>query len=327
MALESASPPVQEIADAAPQKRLFSRRTRKAMWFYAFISPWLIGFLLLGLGAMVIGFLAAFTNYNGLNIDSMRWVGTRWFERIFEDDDAILAVSRTIIWTGLNVPIWLFVSLALALILDQAIRAKGFFRTAFYLPSIIPIVATVWIWRMIFNQNNGLLNSILSLFTGEPVAQIFLGGDSAIYSLTTISVWAGIGSGMIIFLAGLQGIPDSLKEAARIDGAGPLMVLRNVTIPLLTPVIFFQLVLSIIGSLQQFAIPMILAGGELGSQPPDSTYLYMVHVNLQAFARQRFAYAMALVWVMFAFIILLTFIVFFTARYWVYYEVEQNDGD
>lgn len=326
MAVDSTANP---SAISEPQRKGFSRRTRKALWFYGFISPWLIGFLLLGLGSMLVGFAAAFTNYNGLNLDTMRWVGLRNFERLFtRDKDVTLAVTRTIIWTFLNVPIWLFMSLLLALILDQGIRARGFFRTAFYLPSIVPIVATVWIWRMIFNQNNGLLNSLLSVIAGEPIARIWLGGDNAIYSLTTISVWAGIGGGMIIFLAGLQGIPNELKEAARIDGAGPLRVLRNVTIPLLTPVIFFQFVLSIINSIQQFTIPMILAGGALGSRPPDSTYLYMIHVNLQAFARQRFAYAMALSWVMFVVIIFLTFIVFFTARYWVYYEVEQkNDSN
>ncbi len=321
MAAEAPSPAAARVV--VTERRYLSRQTRRTIAFYTFIAPWLAGFLLLGLGPMLIGFLASLTNYNGVNLDTLQFVGLRNYERIFTADrDLGLAVSRTILWTMLNVPIWLVASFILALILDQAVRARGFFRTVFYLPSILPIVAIVWAWRVMLGQNNGLLNGILSITRGAPVAEIWLGGNNAIYSLTVISVWAGLGSGMIIFLAGLQGIPESLKEAARIDGAGAWRVIRHVTMPLMTPVIFFQLILSIIGSLQQFTIPMILAGGQLGSRPPDSTYLYMIHVNLQTFASQRFGYGMALIWVMFVVIILLTVIVFWTARYWVYYEAD-----
>lgn len=311
------------MSQAIPERRTLSRRTRRSLAFYAFISPWLIGFFLLTAGPMLIGFLTSLSNYDGLNLDSVRFVGLRNYERALGDDDAMYALTRSITWAALNVPIWLIASLGLAIALDQAIKARGIFRTLFYLPSIVPIVGMVWVWRGVLNQNSGLLNGIISIFRPGTAIQ-WLAGDLAIYSLTTISVWAGIGGGMIIFLAGLQNIPTELKEAAKIDGAGGWRVMRHVTLPLLTPVIFFQLILSIIGALQQFALPMVLAGGQMGSVPPRGTYLYMAHVNLQIFMRQRFGYGMALLWILFAGIIALTIILFFTSRYWVYSESEQR---
>ncbi len=326
MATDAATP---AAAQLEPGGRHMSRATRRAIAFYAFISPWLIGFLLLTTVPMIVGFAISFTNYDGLSVADIDFKGLDNYERIFtRDRDAGYALGRTILWGLLNVPIWLIGSFTLALILDRSIRAVGIFRTIFYLPSIIPIVSVVWVWRAVLNQNGGLLNGVISLFR-ENTAIIWTSGDLAIVSATIMSVWAGLGGGMIIFLAGLQNIPISLKEAAFIDGAGEWRVLRHVIIPLMTPVIFFQLILSIIGSIQQFVLPMILAGiqgfsGQLGAVPPRSIYLYMVHVNLQVFARGRFGYGMALLWVLFVGIVLFTVIVFWTSRFWVFYENEPD---
>jgi multiple sugar transport system permease protein len=300
-----------------------SRRRRKLIAFYGFIAPWLIGFLLLTLVPLVIGFLISLTNYDGLNLDNLKYVGTRNYERIFDDRRAVDALTQTFKWSAYNVPAWLLGSFGLALILDQAIRAKGIFRTLFYLPSMIPVVATVWTWRIFLDQRSGLLNAIISVFDPGTAPRWF-GADLALYSLTAISVWMGLGAGMIIFLAGLQGIPKELKEAARIDGAGWWRVIRHVTIPLMTPVIFFQLVLAIISSIQQFIVPMIVAGGNMQDTPTKSMYLFMVHVNRQIFTFQRYGYGTALLWLLFVIIVGLTIVIFVSSRFWVFYETDMR---
>lgn len=306
---------------------LFStRHARKTAAFYAFIAPWLLGFLLLGVIPMVLGFLTSLTNYDGLNLDSLKFVGLGNYERILADRDAMFGVTRTLVWSLLNVPIWLIGSFALALILDQSIRAKGIFRTLFYLPSVIPLVAIVSAWRIFLDANNGLMNAIISIF--QPGTAInWFSNEYSLQTLTLISVWTGLGGGMVIFLAGLQGIPSELKEAAQIDGATNWRVIRHVTLPLMTPVIFFQLVLALISSFQQFIVPMVMAGGRLGSVPPRSTYLYMIHVNRQIFTFQRFGYGIAMLWVLFVVIVVFTIIVFWSARYWVYYETDLSNKD
>ncbi len=309
------------VAKGRAGRRSFPRRRRQTIAFYSFIAPWLLGVLLLGLVPLLVGFLTALTNYNGLNLDSLKFVGLRNYERLFSDQDAIQAIGQTLLWAALNVPIWLISSFLLALILNQAIQAKGIFRTIFYLPSMIPVVATVWIWKIFLHQNNGLFNAILSVFS-PGTAPLWFGNERALFSLTAIAVWTGLGSGMVIFLAGLQGIPEELKDAARIDGAGWWRVTLHVTLPLMTPVIFFQLVLALISSFQQFAIPMIIAGGSMNDVPPKSTYLYMVHVNRQIFTFQRFSYGTAMLWMLVVLIVALTVIVFWSARFWVYYEAE-----
>lgn len=286
------------------------------------ISPWVIGFVLLGIVPLVVGFAASFTNYDGINVDSVKWLGLRNYGRIWQDSEALYAFRRTLLWSALNVPIWLTLSFSLALILNQGIRARGFFRTLFYLPSIIPAVGAVWAWRLLLDPNNGVVNAIISIF--RPGTAILWTTEYALQSLTLIAVWQGAGVGMVIFLAGLQGIPRELEEAARLDGASQLGVFRHVTIPLMTPVIFFQLVLAIIGSLQQFALPMLLAGGRIGSVPPRAAYFFVVHVMRQIFTFARFGYGLALMWVLFVVVVVLTIAVFWSTRFWVHYEVEVS---
>ena len=168
-----------------------------------------------------------------------------------------------------------------------------------------------------------MVNAIISIF--RPGTAILWTTDYALPSLTMIAVWQGVGVGMVIFLAGLQGIPPELEEAAHIDGASKLGVFRHVTIPLMTPVIFFQLVLAIIGSFQQFALPMLLAGGRMSSVPPQAAYFYVVHVMRQIFTFSRFGYGLALMWLLFVVIVLLTILVFWSSRYWVHYEVDMAE--
>src|SRR5262245_46064660 len=243
-------------------QRSLTRRTSRTIAFYLFISPWLLGFILLGVIPLVVGLLTSLTNYDGLSVATVKFVGLRNYTRFFEDEDALHAFRQTLLWSALNVPVWLAISFTMALILNQAIRARGFFRTLFYLPSIIPVVGVVWAWRLILDPNNGVVNYLIRFFS--PGTVILWRTDYALQSLTMISVWQGVGVGMVIFLAGLQGIPRELEEAAYLDGATTMQSFRFITIPLMTPVIFFQLVLAIIASLQQFTLPMLLAGGRMG---------------------------------------------------------------
>lgn len=308
------------------RRRWSSRTWRKTVAFYLFIAPWLIGFVVLQVIPLVLGFVTSLTNYDGLNLSYIKFVGLENYARAFTDPDATFSFGRTLRWSALNTPAWIVLSFILALIMNQDIRARGLFRTLYYLPSIIPIVATVWIWKIFLDTNYGLLNGIISIF--RPGTAIGWLSHYALPALTAISVWGGLGSGMVIFLAGLQSIPIELEEAARIDGANTLQVFRHVTIPLMTPVIFFQLVMALIGSFQAMVVPLLLAtiGVQQASVPPRATYLYMVHTYRQIFVYQRFGYGTAMLWLLFVVIMALALLVFRTARYWVHYEVAMEGG-
>lgn len=315
---------IDHASSPTDRRQPLSRQTRRALAFYAFIAPWLIGFALLTVVPMVLGFLASLTNYDGLNINNLRFVGLRNYTRIFQDSDALYSLSRTVVWTLISVPAWMVSAFVLALILDRSIRRRGLLRTLFYLPSIIPLVGVIWIWIIILDTNSGLVNGVLNIFFPGTAIR-WLGGDLALFSITTVFIWASVGIGMIIFLAALQNIPTELKESAQIDGATGWQVVRYITLPLLTPVIFFQLILAIIRSFQQFSLPLLMSGGLLGSMPPRSLYLYMIHANRQIFVNQRFGYGIALLFLMFVIIVALTALLFWSTRYWVYQEVPDAD--
>jgi multiple sugar transport system permease protein len=302
--------------------RFQGRAWRETRSFYLFIAPWLIGFVLLSVVPLALGLATSLSNYDGFNLDNLKFRGLGNYARLLEDDDVVYSFGRTLAFTAMNVPLGIAAALGLATLLNQTVRGRGFFRTLFYLPHVIPIVAVVWVWRIFIDQNFGILNAVIGLVRPDTAIRWLV--DYPTYVLVALSLWTGIGGGMVIFLAGLQGIPNELKEAARIDGAGTWRVFRHVTLPLLTPVVFFQLILSIIGSLQVLVAPMLLAGTSLGSLPPRENYFYVVHVYQQVFANQRFGYGTALLWVLFVAIVLLSAMVFRSARYWVHYEVEQK---
>jgi multiple sugar transport system permease protein len=303
--------------------KVFSGRAwRETRSFYLFIAPWLIGFVALSLVPLALGFATSLTNYDGFNLDNLKFRGFANYERILEDDDVVYSLGRTLLYTAINVPLGIALALGLAMLLNQAIAGRGVFRTLFYLPHVVPIVAVVWIWRIFLDQNFGILNAMISIFRPDTGIRWLV--DYPTEVVVALSLWTGVGGGMVIFLAGLQGIPTELKEAARIDGANAWDVFRHVTLPLLTPVVFFQMILSIIGSLQVLVAPMLLTGTQLGSLPPRDNYFYVVHVFQQVFANQRFGYGTALLWLLFLVIVVLSVLVFRSSRYWVYYEVEQE---
>lgn len=309
----------------AGHRRRFRRARRRTIAFYIFIAPWLIGFVLLSVAPLCIGFLTSLTDYDGFDPADADFIGFDNYVRAFNDKNAGHALRQTVLWAGLNLPLWLTVTFGMALALNQkAVKGKGFFRTLFYLPSIVPMVAAVWIWRIILDNNFGLFNAIVGFFF--PGTAIPFLSRYAFYSLSVIGLWTGLGSGTIILLAGLQNVPEELKEAARIDGATALQLFRHVTLPLMTPILFYQTVGGLISAFQQLVLPMLLTPSESAWNPPRSSYLYMIHAYRQLFSFQRYGYATALLWLLFILILGLTLLVFRTARYWVFYEVEVEGG-
>jgi multiple sugar transport system permease protein len=310
------------------RKHRLTRDQRRTLTFYTMVSPWLLGFILLGVFPLIIGILTSFTNYDGLNINSFKWVGWGNYQRgILDDPDVLFSLKRTLVWGALNLPLWLIISFSLAVILNQKVKGRGLFRTIFYIPSLIPITAAITSWRIILERNFGMLNHLISQFTPEPVAIGWL-SDYSMPGMTTIAIWSGLGAGMVIFLAGLQGIPTELLEAARIDGANAWKSFLHVTLPLMTPVIFFQLILGLIGAFQQLNLPLVLSGVGLGagSVPPRPIYLYMIHTHRQIFVTGRFGYGTALLWILFIAVLILTAVVFWSQKYWVYYDAPGGDS-
>ena len=301
-----------------------SRKTRKILTFYGFISPWLIGFILLTLVPIGVGVWLSFTNYDGLNFNNIKWVGFAWYERFPRDRQAVDSLKLVFQWTALNTPIWLVLSFILAYIMSKVTRFKGVFRTMWYIPSIIPLVAVAWAWRTLLHADYGLVNQALN--TVRPGTYIPWLTEHALISLTMISVWMGLGNGIIIFLAGLQDISPELEDAAAIDGANQFQIFRRIIIPLMTPIIFFQLVQSIVFAMQMFALPLLLApnnagtAGVLSAPPQNDVFLFMIYAFQQIFSRQRFGYGIALIWILFGIIITITIILFGTRRFWVWTE-------
>jgi len=302
------------------KKRHLTRKQRRSMNFFAFISPWAIGFILLGIVPLVLGLATSFTNYDGLNLPYLKFVGFDNYVRAFNDEDLWFAFGQTVKWGLINVPLWVGGSFGLALILNQGIKAEGIFRTIFYIPSLIPVAVAVRSWRLILERNYGMMNIFISMFTPEPFAVPWM-SEYAMAGMTAISLWLGLGSGMIIFLAGLQGIPQELVEASRIDGANSWQVFRNITLPLMTPVIFFQFVMSLIGSFQQMNLPLVVSAlGNSQGVPPRPIYLYMIHTYRQIFSFQRYGYGTATLWILFVIVLALTLVVFWSQKFWVFYD-------
>ncbi len=287
-----------------------------------FISPWLLGFIVLTIFPLAFGLFISLTNYDGLNLNTLDFVGMQNYQTAFQDPKAQLTFDRTLVWTAINLPTWLIFSLLLAVVANQKVKGIGIYRTLFYLPSIIPAVGLVWTWKILLEKNYGLLNAIISIW--RPGTAIGWLTDQAMFGVTAMALWNGLGAGMIIFLAGLQGVPDELVEAAKIDGAGSFRVFWHVTLPMMTPVIFYQLVMGLISAFQQLTIPWLATtSGSIGV-PPRSIYLYMINVYQQIFGVGRFGYGMAMLWLLIVVILILTFLVFRSQRYWVYSEAEAK---
>ena len=291
-----------------------SRRVVEAFYFYLFISPWALGFLVFSLGAMVFSLAMSFTEWDMLR--SSHFVGLGNYMELFKDRRYLHSLRVTAFYTFGSVPLSLISGLAVAMLLNQKIKGMTIFRTMFYLPSLVSGVAAALLWTWIFNPEFGLLNWILALVGIQGPGWVF-DPDWALPSLILMNLW-GIGGGMVIYLAGLQGIPTALYEAAEIDGAGAWHRFRFVTIPMMTPVIFFNAIMGIIGSFQVFTSALIMTSGG----PADATLFNVLYIYQQGFQAFHMGYASAIGWILFIVILGFTFLIFKSSAAWVYYAGE-----
>lgn len=305
---DAATPP--ERGDRRASRR--SRREARAA--YLFLAPWFAGLLVITIGPIVASLYLSFTDYNLL--EEAKWVGFDNYVKMFTEDPRYLnSLKVTTIYVVVSVPLQLAFALVLALVLDRGLRGLSLYRSIFYLPSLLGgSVAIAILWRKVFGAE-GLVNAVLSVFGIQGPGWVS-DPDTALGTLIILHVWT-FGAPMIIFLAGLRQIPASYYEAASVDGAGAFRRFRSITLPLLTPIIFFNLVLEIIKSFQSFTQSFIVSGGSGG--PADSTMFNTLYLYLKGFKSFDMGYAAAMAWVLLLIIAGLTGVNFLASKYWVFY--------
>ena len=286
-----------------------------------FISPWIIGFLWFQLYPILASIRYSFTDYNMMQ--PPLWRGLDNYVSLFTQDELFRkALANTAIYSIFSVPLDLIVAFVFALLLNLKVPGRTIFRAVFYFPAIIPSVATAILWSMLLNTKGGLVNVALEAI-GLKAIPWLTSPDWTMPALILLSVW-GIGPIVVIFLAGLQDVPRELYEAARLDGAGPLRLVRDVTIPILSPVILFNLIIGMIAALQLFAQPFVIfGGGQGGAQaggPLNSVLVYSVQLYTVAFQQFRMGYAAAMAWILFIIIFSLSLLALRFSNRFVHYE-------
>jgi len=301
--------------ESTPSKRSWRRR-RETIDAYIFMSPVIIGLLVFTIGPIIVSLFLSFTKYNLLS--DPKWIGIDNYTKMYGEDLFWKSLSVSAIYSVVSVPVGLVVALFLAMLLNRKMRGVYFFRSIYYLPTVISGVGVAMLWRWIFNGQYGVLNTLLRT-VGIKGPNWLLDENYALAALIITSIW-GVGGTMLIFLAGLQGIPSELLEAAEIDGAGRWAQFRYITLPMISHVTFFNLVLGIIGALQVFTDAFVITNGG----PNNATLFIAVYLYRHAFMYLNFGYAAALAWVLFLIVMLLTLMVFRSSPLWVFYERERQ---
>lgn len=284
-----------------------------------FISPWLIGLLVFTLYPLLASLYYSFTDYNVLQPANV--VGLRNFQEMFFEDHLFwTSVKNTLTFALLSIPFNIVVSINIALLLNLNVRGMSVYRTIFYLPSVFPQVVTALLFSWMLNPQFGLMNALFKQI-GLPTIGWLMDPTWAKPSLVLIGVW-GIGGSMVIYLASLQDVPQHLYEAADLDGAGPLVKTLRITLPMITPTIFFNLVLGTIEAFQSFTFVFVITNGTGG--PLDATLFYSLLLYRNAFTYLHMGYASAMAWLLALFVILITFLIFRSSGRWVYYGGEGN---
>jgi ABC-type sugar transport system permease subunit len=294
---------------------------REAGWGYLFLLPWILGFLGFTLFPIVAALGFSFTNINLAQEEPLRFVGAQNYQTLINDSQVWESLGVTIKIAILALPVGLILPLAVALLLNsKALKGSGIFRVLFFMPYVVPFVAGVLIWGGMLNTDTGWVNIFLQAI-GISDPPNWLDDTSWIYpGLVIMGLW-GIGGGIIINLAGLRGVPTELYDAARIDGAGSWGQLRHVTLPMISPVIFYSLILGVVEIFQYFLVPLVIKSGT--GEPGGTTLFYNLYLYKNFFAFQNMSYGAALAWLLFAIILVVTLVLFGTARRWVYYAGER----
>ena len=283
----------------------------------AFISPWLIGFVAFALVPIALSFYFSFCDYSLVQSPVFR--GAENYRQLSADPLFWRALGNTFYYAALALPAGMTVALALAMLLNTRVSGQSIYRTLIFLPSLVPIVASSMVWLWFFNTRLGLLNLLLGRIGVHDPPGWLSDSHWAMPSLALMSLW-GVGHTVVIYLAGLQDVPTELYEAAELDGAGAMRKLWHVTLPAISPVILFNLIIGIIGTLQVFAQPYIITRGG----PARATYFYTMYLVENAFKYLKMGYASAMAWILFIFVLAITLIIFKSSGRWVYYEGEGN---
>ena len=290
-----------------------SARRSNARAAYGFLTPWIIGMLVFTLGPMLYSLYLAFTRYNLLS--NPQWIGFGNFSRMASDPRFLSSVRVTLTYVLVSVPVVLVVSMLVALLLNSSLRFLTAYRALFYLPSLLGAsVAVATLWRQIFGES-GLVNNALALIGIDHGSWI---GDpaTALYTIIALNAWA-FGATMIIFLAGLRQVPRDLYEAAAVDGAGRVRRFWHITLPYMSPLIFFSILLDTVHAFQAFTSAYVISGGNGG--PADSTLFYTLYLYQQGFTQLNMGYAAAMAWILVIALALFTAALFATSRWWVHY--------
>ena len=283
-----------------------------------FAAPYIIGFLAFTLYPLIASIYYSMCQYNV--IKPPVFIGIENFRALFFEDPLFWkSLYNTLFFTAFSVPLGLCFSIGLALLLNQKVRAMSVYRTVFFLPTIVPIVASAMLWLWVLNPESGLINGIIRQFLGVDGPGWIANEKWSKPSLILMSLW-GVGAAMVIFLAGLAEVPQSLYEVADIDGAGRWAKFRHVTLPMLTPTILFNLVMGLIGAFQYFTQVYVMTGGRGG--PVDSTMLYALYLYRNSFYYLRMGYASAMAWLLFIVILAATLLVLVSSKRWVHYYGE-----
>jgi multiple sugar transport system permease protein len=306
--------PQEKMMQSSMKPSRLSLARRESLWAYAFIAPWTIGFIIFTFGPMLASLYFSFTEYD--IVSPPKWIGLTNYINLFHDPLFWHSMSITFKYAVIALPLGLIISYLIAVLLNQKIRGINIWRTLYFLPSVIAGVAVALLWGRIFDPKYGILNPFL--------AHIGIKGPGwlsdpqwAIPALVIMSLW-GVGGNVIIYLAGLQGVPTDLYDAAKVDGATAWQRFRHVTLPMTTPVIFYNLILGLIGTFQYFTEVYVLTNGT--GNPARSTLFYNLYLYQNAFKYFHMGYASTMAWVLFVIVLVLTLLIFRSSDTWVFYE-------
>ena len=300
------------MAKRLSRPKMGTLRRREELEGYLYASPWLIGFTVFTLGPIIASLVFSFCKYDV--VTPMEWIGFRNYGELVHDPLFWKALYNTVYYTMFSVPLNIIVGLALAMFLNQELPGVSLIRTLYYVPAVLSGVAVSMLWVWLLDPSIGLINYLLEKI-GLPGPLWLSDPKWSKPALILMSLW-GVGGSMVIYLAGLQGIPQSLYDAAEIDGATGLGRIRYITIPLMTPIILFQLIMGVIGSFQVFTQSYVMTGGG----PLNSTLFYVLYLYKQAFSFFRMGVASAMAWILLITVLVLTLLILRSSGSWVYYE-------
>lgn len=296
-----------------PRQRRLSQTTRHTLNGLLFASPWIIGLLAFWIYPTLASVYYSFTKFNG--VADPQWIGLANYLELPSDDEFRAAVYNTFYFAAVSIPLAIIAAFGLAMMLNAKIKGQTLYRTIYFLPTLVPEVALALVWVLLFTPKTGLIEAPFRFFNVR--GPCWLTCEAwARETLVLLALWI-IGQQIILYLAGLQDVPKDLYDAADVDGANFFYKFRHVTVPMMTPVVFFHLVTSVIGAMQFFAIPYIMTGGT--GFPANSTLFYSIYLYKNAFHYFEMGYASAMAWLLFVTTLLITLVIFRSARMWVYY--------